>query len=99
VLYSLPHAVWSYRSGYTRTVVEGVREDWEGEGRGRYEWVRGEGEGEDAKKGAVVVEKEKEKERTVGTAVFHGVVSALRSFTMWTPPYVGLDVGQSESHP
>ena len=96
ILYNLSHLIKSIRSGDTWTCIGGVWERWGEEG---YERV-GDGHAEEKRR---EVENAPRREAYIEgnsglgkLGKLHGVIATLKSFAMWSPPHVGLSVGQSK---
>ena len=87
ILISLPTLVRSIRKGYTWAGVTGITEDLSGRAK-VYEPIPAD-ESKDAKISAA----------TRGEIPFerlHGIFAIMKSFTMWSIPQVGLDMGQGK---
>lgn len=86
ILFSLPHLIRSIRRGYTLENLTGVWEDSSGRS---YEPLLSDKFHENKK------EIPGNQKRMLGWNRLKGLLSVLHSFTMWTAPHIGLDVGQS----
>ena len=83
ILVSLPTLIRSVRKGYTWAGVTGITEDLSGKA---YDPISS----DDSKNGKTPVTKRAK----VPFERLHGFIGVLKSFSMWSIPQVGLDMGQ-----